>query len=83
MTLSLAVLEVLVAGRQPLQVDTRRVAKNLPEMIGKMALIEEASVQSRLSNRSGLGEQRLGVIQPEASLVCMRRKSDFFPKYSD
>jgi hypothetical protein len=64
-------------------VDTRRVAKNLPEMIGKMALIEEASHQSRLSNRSGLGEQHFGVIQPEASLICMRRKSDFFPKYSD
>ena len=41
----LSVLELFAAGRQPLQVGTRRVAKNLPEMIGKMTLIEEARVQ--------------------------------------
>ncbi len=79
----LAVLGVVAAGRQPLQVNTRREAKHLPEMIRKMALIEEASVQRRLSNRSAFREQLLGAIQPNASLICMRRKSDFFPKHSD
>jgi hypothetical protein len=63
----LAVLEVLAAGPQSFKWAPWRLAKNLPEMIGKTALIAEAGDQSRLSKRSGLGEQRLGVIQPEAS----------------
>lgn len=79
----LGCLGVVAAGRKPFHVHTGRVAKNLPKMIGKMALITEASAHSRLPNRSGLGQQRPRVIQPKASLVCVRRKSDFFPKYSN